>query len=894
MADKAGFLGAYSPWGSRSVTPKPIETPPEKSNETSLSSADAEAKIKPSVPQEQKFSSRYQLSSRDYPRDCPKLKARWFYATDAPKRKAQHTNTPNDERLKDPAVQPKKFSAFSVRDSSAIERAFQELVEKEAAEKVGEASKHQRSKSLGDTAAQNTKEKEADPVADSECVKVPVNEDFLFDVNIQQRELGPAYWLGPHYDVRRGSWFHQEGATLRPCEENLAIQLEQGYLKIKPWQNLSESTESRDASPNPESKRIPKGDVPVAARDYDDTGDDTKELVTDNSKDSPVTPKKLEQQTQRLFGGYMNSVVTYTDATTAWLLTDDLLSRMSSSVYQRFAGGGHFGGSKVIRGYSEAKAKDFKREELAARSKSGNQDEKQTPKVTAVEPTEDQSIAKLERQMSSLDPQEQEAEANQLNEKEIKEDYRQVEGEDQGREIEHLVLVTHGIGQKLGHKLEMLNFISDVNTFRKTLKMVYKASPDLQFLNSEIENPSNCRIQVLPVVWRHQLNFPDQSFKKNREQDLADSADDEEYPSLENISLEPPTLIRTAIRDLGLDILMYQSAYRDHISKIVVNECNRVYRTFRDRHPEFKGKVSLVGHSLGSAILFDVLCQQKHEPSSRARSRTSSLRDPSTTKAQKKLALKFEVEDYYCLGSPLGLYQMLNGRKIVGRHPSLKHAKSSSSSFDDPFLGASSSSSTPPDEDIFSISKSAPKCAQLFNIFHPADPVAYRLEPLISAAMASLKPQPLPYTKKGIFDVQGQGFAALGNRVGQSMSGLWSSVTGGMAASILNRTLGMPADASTPGDPNANVHIQPKSLDEANAAEDSNAEPAPTRIDGELETLYAGFERGRKIGQSDENRDFGESSQWTEADKRSQKLKREEAKVRTLNTNGRVDFVIQT
>lgn len=38
-------------------------------------------------------------------------------------------------------------------------------------------------------------------------LRVPVNEDFLFDVTIEQRELAPVYWLGPIYEVRRGTWF---------------------------------------------------------------------------------------------------------------------------------------------------------------------------------------------------------------------------------------------------------------------------------------------------------------------------------------------------------------------------------------------------------------------------------------------------------------------------------------------------------------------------------------------------------------------------------------------------------------------------------------------------------------------------------------------------------------
>lgn len=70
-------------------------------------------------------------------------------------------------------------------------------------------------------------------------------------------------------------------------------------------------------------------------------------------------------------------------------------------------------------------------------------------------------------------------------------------------------------------------------------------------------------------------------------------------------------------------------------------------------------------------------------------------------------------------------------------------------------------------------SVSSPRVEQLFNIFHPSDPVSYRLEPLISPAMAALKPQLLPYTKKGIFgNVAPQGLTGIGARVGQSVSGL--------------------------------------------------------------------------------------------------------------------------
>lgn len=43
----------------------------------------------------------------------------------------------------------------------------------------------------------------------------------------------------------------------------------------------------------------------------------------------------------------------------------------------------------------------------------------------------------------------------------------------------------------------------------------------------------------------------------------------------------------------------------------VGNEINRIYTLFKARNPNFKGTVSLGGHSLGSLILFDLLSHQE-------------------------------------------------------------------------------------------------------------------------------------------------------------------------------------------------------------------------------------------------------------------------------------------
>ncbi|KAG9547304.1 hypothetical protein KCU77_g20824, partial [Aureobasidium melanogenum] len=193
--------------------------------------------------------------------------------------------------------------------------------------------------------------------------------------------------------------------------------------------------------------------------------------------------------------------------------------------------------------------------------------------------------------------------------------------------------------------------------------------------------------------------------------------------------------------------------------------------------------------------------------------------------------------------------------------------------------------------------------------------------------MSSLKPQPLPYTKRGIFSTAtGQGLTGIGARVGQSVSGLWSSFSSGIASSLLNRSLGFTAEdagklggpagtsqsrtplslgagtnvagGTMPVAPVTNTKIDKvegdttdKLVGDAQRAGEIGERP-PTLIDAELETLYAGFQNTRKSAQIDVDHDMAESER-AEAEERGRKLKKEEAKVRALNSNGRVDYSIQ-
>jgi hypothetical protein len=65
----------------------------------------------------------------------------------------------------------------------------------------------------------------------------------------------------------------------------------------------------------------------------------------------------------------------------------------------------------------------------------------------------------------------------------------------------------------------------------------------------------------------------------------------------------------------------------------------------------------------------------------------------------------------------------------------------------------------------------------------------------------------------------------------------------------------------------------------------------PTLIDSEMETLYAGFQKPSRTPFRSRASDGGEYSGASAT--RDRKMQREEAKVRALNSNGRVDYSIQ-
>ncbi|PKY05335.1 phosphatidic acid-preferring phospholipase A1 [Aspergillus campestris IBT 28561] len=881
------FLGSISPWGvSRSQTPQQAIT---HGNDPGV--------LQRSQGEDHTVTHRHRISLHRYPKDCPPLKVRWFYAVDSPKWKPALFDKESHETKQ--LAPPKKFVPFSNKDSEAIETTFQRFSELEFG---GENSRHGEDHDCGR----------------STSTKVPVNEDYLFDVDVDRRELGPAYWKGPIYEVRRGTWFFQDGSTIKPCEENLATQLEEGYLKVKPWRTPKGQLQPH---PSQHSSTLPADDQNTSAINSNTVSDSSgpNELNSsayhkDNANMSP-TPAN-QSQSYRLFGAYMNSIATYQDSSKALLANDDFMSRVSTTVYQKLGG---VPGTKVVRGFNDARKQKEPASNNIARKldtgspsgfpgtvPTGSQDKAQTDTLKSStahgQSPGNQGISDksprstLERQMSSLagEPQnrdELEEQARRQEEKEM-EDSREIDNEDREREVDHLILVTHGIGQRLGLRLESINFIHDVNVLRKTMKGVYLASPGLQELNSSYaDKHKNCRVQVLPVSWRHLLDFPHHGVRQNRKElDLtdADVLDSDLYPSLADITLDSVPSVRNLISDLAMDVLLYQSAYCEHISTIVKDECNRIVKLYKERNPSFQGSVSLCGHSLGSAILFDILCHQDHNLSS---TKQDSGADTSTgqQEASSSRSFDFNCEEFFCLGSPIALFQMLKGKTISGRRSVYPSSQPSASTRHPAY----------PSTGFLNDSRSivsSPNCGQLYNIFHPSDPVSYRMEPLISPEMSSLKPQPLPSVKKSLWTASGESLSVFGNRVGQSVGSLWNNLTSGVASGLLNRglSLNLGEDSQQQSYIGSESQQAPTSgsagLDSPGGSDDIGRH---TVLNPAMETLFNGTPGLKDRLGKNQSQPIGPESGDYEHTQHEMKLKAEDEKVRSLNSNGRVDYSIQ-
>ncbi|XP_032106989.1 phospholipase DDHD1 isoform X6 [Sapajus apella] len=297
--------------------------------------------------------------------------------------------------------------------------------------------------------------------------------------------------------------------------------------------------------------------------------------------------------------------------------------------------------------------------------------------------------------------------------------------EDKPSQTTHIVFVVHGIGQKM-----------DQGRIIKNTAMMREAARKIE--ERHFSNHAT-HVEFLPVEWRSKLTL--------------------DGDTVDSITPDKVRGLRDMLNSSAMDIMYYTSPlYRDELVKGLQQELNRLYSLFCSRNPDFEekgGKVSIVSHSLGCVITYDImtgwnpvrlyeqLLQKEEElPDERwisyeerhlldelyitkrrlkeIEERLHGLKASSMTQTP---ALKFKVENFFCMGSPLAVFLALRGIR-PGNTGSQDHI--------------------------------LPReiCNRLLNIFHPTDPVAYRLEPLILKHYSNISPvqihwyntsNPLPY-----------------------------------------------------------------------------------------------------------------------------------------------------
>ena len=280
-----------------------------------------------------------------------------------------------------------------------------------------------------------------------------------------------------------------------------------------------------------------------------------------------------------------------------------------------------------------------------------------------------------------------------------------------------LVLVIHGIGQKLSERVESYHFTHAINAFRRHINVEYESEAVQPWLR-----PGHGGIMVLPINWRSTLKLeeggpdPDPNHK--------DKHATKNQFTLKDITAESIPAVRNIISDVMLDIPYYLSHHRPKMIEAVIKEANRVYRLWCLNNPGFEenGRVHVLAHSLGSVMAIDILSNQP-------------------TKLPKQLDLKskrihgdmfeFDTKSLFFCGSPAGFFLLLHKAPLLPR----KGRDKPETDGEDLSAGVAGDVGT----------YGCLAVDNLYNILHYNDPIAYRLNATIDVDYAvSLQPAKVP------------------------------------------------------------------------------------------------------------------------------------------------------
>ncbi|KAI0145312.1 DDHD domain-containing protein [Xylariaceae sp. FL1272] len=539
-------------------------------------------------------------------------------------------------------------------------------------------------------------------------VDVSVGVSRLHEVTLPALQMKPIYW-SPVNDIAtvlRATWFYRD--DMRPVDPTVANQLEAGYRELKPhtetWNDelrcavevgpLGEEKVSHALWPkivDPSSKKNAESAEPALSSDPFCAGRCFQGEAAAEGSLIPIANEDTSSplQTHRKFDQYH---VIYKDEKHAFLLKPSL---KPSAYYGRRPVAkivkGMTIGIPVVRGFDYEVWK--KRHQKTK--------------------TQQQNV-----------PQQQTA-SSETQGRRVDEMCKACKAETDRNQVTDLVLVVHGIGQKLAERVENYHFTHAINAFRRAINIELRNDAVKAILRDGQNG-----IMVLPINWRQNLSFEDGGPMK--EEDKAEYA-------VENFSLkdiEPKTIpaVRSMISDVMFDIPFYMSQHKPQMVAALVNEANRVYRLWCRNNPGFseKGRVHLIGHSLGSVMSIEVLSRQP-----------TMVPTLQLAKQPQIQFFEFDTKNLFLLGSPAAFFLLLERGALVPRRGRKKPGADAVDVVSDTVVGDAGKFGCLAVDNIY-------------NIMAREDPVAYLLNGTVDPMYAaSLKTAYVPSATQSFFQSMG-------------------------------------------------------------------------------------------------------------------------------------------
>lgn len=345
--------------------------------------------------------------------------------------------------------------------------------------------------------------------------------------------------------------------------------------------------------------------------------------------------------------------------------------------------------------------------------------------------------------------------------------------------VRHLSFIIHGIGEAMWSRedVTVTGMISDINSLRTEMnKKMYKNwKEECEKVSGSSDDtlstpiPPN-RIEFIPIQWYGQIHSSSSSLKKD----------------LISTTLTTVPKLRSIANDVLFDVLVYNTPeFCGKVLDCVTSQICDLYDAFQVIHYGFLqhgGTFSIVGHSLGSVIAWDLLSilsdnleEKKRQDEKKCKDSSSTTQgkgtkdDPitmgyslpsqndSTSKAYEAYltqtestlqeaqvgtwgpslpqkmtkTIPFVPSFTFFLGSPIGLFLTLRGARPLFNEMLVEQLSSKKSQTKE---GNDDGDDDNEDDDEETHHQTSPfnlPSGSLYNIFSPSDPVAYRIEPLL-------------------------------------------------------------------------------------------------------------------------------------------------------------------